>query len=527
MSTEYPVYDTYGEALIRTIGSFWYYYFGDREILTSHYRNLGHAQGQAYLDYLTAVATVGRFDIPVFKDENWYLLVLSRNASEQVKNVYGQDELVYGGSERYGDAQTNEYLFPLPDVDFFGELADIPYTLQNLVIYPSKTWTRGLDFDIDYDRKLIQFRDDPFQANVARREVYDEAGTLVDEEIAIWVYRGQFELDMIYKQWGFVVTEQLRSSQHYKDFVNAMWDSYVLGANMEAFEGAISAMVGVPVVIDANETVMDIVEEPTRTLVLTDTHVYTFEPTANITVAIGDVLNVGQAMTDSVEVIDLSGGPVDYSSVPSLSFDNSFLSGGYFSSLTFENQEVDVEYLGRDENNKAVVVFRVGGFPGDVDAFWEQAQMLGSQPGQKTLAELLDTRDNPVGEPLPRWLPATINPLEFVLENIMRNHLILIKVKVAAVPSDSPGLKLFRYLRDVIPPHTTYIVFVEVSPTADTIDLSQAGDTEEAGVEEEVAPLGVATPDNEVLYPSSEAPVGAAAYEDVVVRVYKVSEVCE
>ena len=32
--TTYPVYDTYGEALIRTIGSFWYYYFGDRNILT-------------------------------------------------------------------------------------------------------------------------------------------------------------------------------------------------------------------------------------------------------------------------------------------------------------------------------------------------------------------------------------------------------------------------------------------------------------------------------------------------------------
>jgi hypothetical protein len=123
--TTYPVYDSYGEALIRTIGSFWYYYFGDRAILTSHYRNLGHEQGQTYLDYLTAVATVSRLNIPVFKDENWYLLTLSRSDQNAVKNVYGQEDLTYGGGSKYGDAQSQEFLFPLPqDVDFFGDLAD-------------------------------------------------------------------------------------------------------------------------------------------------------------------------------------------------------------------------------------------------------------------------------------------------------------------------------------------------------------------------------------------------------------------
>lgn len=526
--TTYPIYDTYGQGLIRTIGSFWYYYFDDRTILTEHYRSLGHRQGQAYLDYLTAVATVSRFNIPVFRDENWYVLVLSRSSAAEVKNVYGQSGLAYSGSARYGAAQTEEYLFPLPqDVDFFGDLADIPYTLQNLVVLPSKTWTRGLDFDIDYDRKLIRFRDDPFDAPVAKRDVYDATGALVDEEIAIWVYRGQFDLDMVYRQWGFAVAEQLESSQGYKDFVNAMWDSYVLGANMEAFEGAISAMLGVPVVIDATETVEAIVTEPTRKLVLTDTHVYAFQTGATITVSVGDVLNTGQAMVDAVTVRDLSGGDVDYSDVPALSFDDKFLSGGYFSSLTFENMDASVEYLGTDEDNKAVVVFRVGGFPADVDAFWEQAQLLGKQPGSKTLAELLDTRANPVGQPLPMFLPSTINPLEFVIDNIMKNHLILIKVRVSAVDPDAPGMRLFKYLRDVIPPHTTYIVYVELMPTTDTIDLSQAGDDEQAGLEEVPDLFNAATPSDEDVYPADEAPASTAAYDDVVVRVYRVSELCE
>jgi hypothetical protein len=261
--------------------------------------------------------------------------------------------------------------------------------------------------------------------------------------------------------------------------------------------------------------------------VITDTHVYVFQTEANITVSVGDVLNTGQAMADAVVVWDLSGGPVDYSSVPALSFGANFLSGGYFGALTFENMDVAVEYLGTDEDNKAVVVFRVGGFPADVDAFWEQAQTLGKQAGNKTLAELLDTRDNPVGQPLPMFLPAQINPLEFVLDNIMKNHLILIKVRASAIDPDAPGMQLFKYLRNVVPPHTAYIVFVELSPPADTIDLSQAGDSEQAGIEEVPALLNAATPSDENVYPAAEAPASAASYSDVVVRVYRVSEVCE
>lgn len=525
---EYPVFDKYGDALIRTIGSFWYYYFSDRDALKTIYRAEGHRQGQVYLDYLTAVASVSRFDIPVFSTQDWYLLTLRQSDRDRVSNIYGQEGLTYGGGAAYGTPQEDKVLFPLPSDGFFGDLAQVQYTIYNRIVYPSKTWTSGLEVSIDRDRGVIEFRDDPFESDyVARRDVIDENGNTVDEEIGLWIYKGEFDLDLVYNHWGFAVGLQLQSSQFYKDIVNALWDMYVIGSNMAGFEQIFSASLGIPLVREAVERVERLVVETDRQLVITDKQVYEFSSNANITVVPGDSLVAGQAMSDDLRIIDLSGNDVDTNTIPALTFGDNFLSGGYFAELTFENRTVTLEYLGTDEDNKAVVVFEVGGFPGDVDTFFEQAQTLGKQPDSQTLAELLDLRDHPVGQPLPSNLPSTINPLEFVLDNIMKNHLVLVKVRTAAILQDAPGLAILRYMRNVIPPQMTFIVYVEVAPDADTIDLGQAGGEDTPGAEDTPTRFDGIPVEDEEIGPKDEVAAGEPAYEDRVLRVYKVSEVCE
>ena len=528
-TTTYPVYDQFGPGLLAALGSFWRYYFGDRVLLNDHYRSLGHEQGQLYLDYLNAVAATSRYDTLVFRPEEWHLLILRNSDRDNIRNIYEKENLTYDGGEQYGAAQTQEALFPIPaDEPFFGTLAEAPFAIYNRVLYPSKTWTSGIDYDIDRVRGLIRFREDPFESGyVAMRSVYNSSGEIVDTEAAVWIYGGQFDISLMYERWGFVVAEQLKSSANYKDFVNALWDGYVFGPSSEAFSAAASAMLGIPIVLETTEVVEDIVYEATRLLITTDKHAYSFSTNATSIVAIGATVNGGEQLVDALRIIDLSSGECNYSSVPGLTFGDDFLSGGYFSTLTFENTQVDVEYLGVDEDNKAVVIFQISGFPGDIESFWEKAQTLGKATGSQTLAELLDTRANPVGQPLPEFLPAQINPLAFVIENILKNNLTIVKVNANAIGDDAPGLGLFKYLRNIIMPHTTYIVFVEISADTDTIDLSQAGDDEQAGVEEAITHFGGIVPTPEVLYPVSAAPAGSASYEDIVVRVYRVSEVCK
>lgn len=524
----YPVYDSYGPALLRTIGSFWYHYFGDRDRLELLFRGDGHLQGQAYIDFLEAVASISRFDVPVFHEEEWFLLILKDSDRDTVANVYDQAGLTYDSGTTYDSPQEQEILFPLPTgTGFFEELTDIPFSIYNRVLYPSKSWTRGTDFDIDYDRKLIRFYSDPFESDyVARRDVYDDDGNLVDEEIGLWVYRGQFDLEHIWAHFGFAVNLQLKSSQFYKDMVNALWDGHVFGANMEAASQVIAASVGMPLVIEPVETVEVIRNEGYRLLIVTDKNVYSFSANATATVSVGDTVRAGETLIDAIKVVDISGSNPDYDEFQALSLDKEFLSGGYFAELTFENMMVDVEYLGLDSDGKAIITFQVQGFPGDVDLFFERVHQAGKDAGH-TLAELLDLRDNPVGEPLPENLPAQINPLQFILTNTMRNHLVLVKIKTSAIATAAPGLGTLNLLRDIIPPHTTFIVFVEMTPDVDTIDLSQAGDDDVPGAAESTDHFSGAVPDTEDIYPEGEAPADAATYGDVVLRVYRVSEVCK
>jgi hypothetical protein len=528
MAVEYPVFDKFGDALIRTIGSFWYWYFDDRDQLKTVYRAEGHRQGQVYLDYLKTVASLSRFDIPVFSAQDWYLLVLKQSDRDRVTSIYGQEGLTYGDAPPYGARQEQKVLFPLPDDDFFGKLAQVQYTIYNRVVYPSKTWTAGLEVSIDRDRGVIEFRDDPFDSEyVARRDIVDENGDVVDEEIGLWMYMGEFDLDYVYRRWGFAVGVQLESSEFYKDIVNALWDMYVLGSNMRGFEQLFSASLGIPLTIEATEEVQRLVTEPTRQLVITDKNVYEYSLNADISVDVGDQLVAGQAMSDDLKIIDLSGSDVDTNTIPALAFGSNFMSGGYFAELTFDNRLVTLEYLGIDEDDKAVVTFEVSGFPGDIELFFEKAQTLGKQPGSKTLAELLDLRDHPIGQPLPVNLPSTINPLEFVLDNIMRNNLVLVKVRTGAILDDAPGLGLIRHMRDVVPPQTTFIVYVEVVPDADIMDLGQPGDADAPGAEDTPTRFTGIPVDIEELGPKDEVIAGDPAYEDIVLRVYRVSEVCE
>jgi hypothetical protein len=522
---EYPVYDRLGQALIRTLGSFWYHYFGDRDQLETHYRSLGHEQGQAYLDYLEAVASVSRFDIPAFHKEDWYLWVIKESDSDQVKNIYDQEGLAYDGSVAYDSARADQFLFPLPTDGFLGPMADARFQIYNRVIYPSKTWTRGLDFDIDYEQKTIRFYEDPFESEyVAKREVVDESGNAVDREIGLWLYRGEFDLDWIWERFGFAVALRLESSQYYKDFTNALWDAYVFGSNMRSMHMAFESMFGIPLVIEPVETVERIVEEPERTLVITDKNVYEFKAGVTVIVSVGDELVAGDSMIDAIVVEDLAGNAPDVSLLSGVAMDENYLSGGYFAELVFENTEVDVEYGGLDDDGKAVVTFRIQGFPNDVDLFFEKAQEVAKATGQKTLAELLDLRDSPSSQPLPPNLSAKINPLDFALQQIMRNHLWLLKIKTSAIQDRAPGLKMLRYIRDIVPPHTSLLIFVEISADTDTIDLSFEGSESAPGVQEDPTRFNGIVPDAEevVEYDGYDEP----SYEDVVARVYRVSEVC-
>lgn len=524
----YPATDyNRGRDLLNQLGSFWAQVFEGRASLQTHLRSVGNRQGQNYLNMLETTACVSRFTVPVFHQENWYLLTLLKSTADAVPAIYQPDDLVYGPQpgtrpgrpegyiHKYGGSDSlTQTKMPLP-----GNLVWANKNIQNKVILPSKTWVFGVNYTVDTERKLLIFDENLFtDPSVPRRDVIDEQGNKIDEEISLWLYQGDFDLDYVYIQFGYALGLNLPSTEFYKILLNAFWDLHLLGPSKKDLTSLMSAAAGAPTIIEAQETVEVVQADPDSWLIVTDAHVYRLPLTATPTVAVGSVRYAGDTISDAVEIFELDGASPDLSVLPQLTSRAKFLSGPFVYELTFHNAETDLVYEGVDTHGKAVVKFYVGGHPADVDAFFAQLQANGVVAG-KTLANYLDIRANPVGEPTADNLPKMINPLDFILRNLMKNNLFVIRVRPASFASKAPGVQMFQLLREVMPPHTTYVVFIEAVGEMDIMELDDADQAEETvgkfkatAVTEEAAPVEIGGTD--------------LTYEDILVSARLVSPTC-
>lgn len=485
----YPYFDLEGgRLLLAQIGSFWTRIFQDSNVLQEHFRSAGNEQGQTYLNYLEAVATVSRLTVPVFHTEDWYLITARESDANNLASVYRADDLVYGpqpaGGDRpegfvqtYGGRDRQDvFQIPLPE-----PMRDAEYTLQNQVTLPSRVWVYGVDYTIDREQNLLRFAKDPFSdPAVTIRDILNESGEIIDRELALWAYRGKFDLEQVWNYFGYVLSVKLTSSEDYKDLLNALWDMYVLGPSLKGFQGFLAAMAGTPTIIDAEETVEVVRTEGDTKLVVTTTRSYRVPAAATIIVSVGDVLHVGDPITDAVQIAELQGYAPDYSLLNSIAISPSFTTTLYTCELVFRNEQVELEYLGPDDNGRVVVRFEVSGFPADVELFWERAHEQGIADGA-TLAELLDQRTNKVGQPPPSAMPEYVNPLEMIVGNLMRNNLFVIRLNETSFGDMAPGSTVLSFLRDITPPNTTYVILHQVGPFEEEFDLVPDGAEEGIG----------------------------------------------
>ena len=86
------------------------------------------------------------------------------------------------------------------------------------------------------------------------------------------------------------------------------------------------------------------------------------------------------------------------------------------------------------------------------------------------MAHILDRRTNPVGEPQPDDLPTTINPLEFLVKNVLRNNAVIAAVNVSTLGKNHLGLYNIRHVRQLLPPGSGLFLIYTLSSKNDRID---------------------------------------------------------
>lgn len=469
--------------LMQLLGSFWTNVFGQDKLVEDLAHGVAQLEAQTHISLLELAAAVSRFETPVFHRENWHLLTLNEsdmNAGEASFLKYG-DAAVYSPTtpNRYGVPQLQRFY----GFDLETGLVDIP-VLFNRITDPSLTLTRGIDYLME--DQAILFRENPFNNDlIPKRDVYSN-GEVVDRQIGLWIFRGKFDLDTVFEQWGYVLQLRFESSQNYLDMLNAVFDALVEGTVARHVQKAFEAIVDVKLVVGDEEVVEEIIDEGDRQLVITDKHVYSYSSAATVLVAEGDTVHKGDPLTDVLRFYEFNRGQCPtFDEVRSLSQGRGFLAAGYFHELVFENEDKPL-IVTTDQDGFTRVAWDLGGFPGDVEKFFDDLHANGKAAGQ-TMAHLLDQRTNKVGEPSAAALPATINPLQFLCENVFRDNAFLVCIKGTGAGPNALGLHAAKALRKIIPPQTVMIVCVELEVSDDPIIMEEAGTDTAPGVEEEMS----------------------------------------
>lgn len=443
------------------LGSWWGNYYGGRGLLLDRMGARTDRERQAHIEAQELFGSISRLTVPVHHVENYWALELLQsqtNDNDAAMLRYDGSPLgVFDGSPKYffDVPLQNDFVFEIPP------LADC-WLITNRITEPSVVLHKNVDYLLDAPLNALVFRQDPFANPLIPQEPVYQDGVIVDYRIVLWLVRARFDREHIHTHFGHVLSYEDESSLAYRDAVNAAFDAIVDATALAHVEKLVSLMAGIPLTVETGEVVEDIVEDGQHKLVLTDKQVYKFPRTATVTVAKGDTLREGQSLVDDYELWEFRTGEVS-DNVAALVIGRGILGNGFFGDLVFENTDVPLEVTG--DTGQERVEFEIKGHPLDVELFWDTVHANRLVYGQG-FYDLLRVQGQ---------LPATINPMEFIVENILRNNAFAIRISVAGFGAEALGLKPAKLLRRIVPPHTTLLLIVELPGMSDSATMLDDG----------------------------------------------------
>ena len=375
--------------------------------------------------WVEAGKSKSRHAVSPLRLKSWLYFPIKRSEGISPKGFY-EGGGAYGTSLLYG--RTPGLTWRLPP----GVLG--ASQIYNRITYPSVSLFEGIDYSIDPKLGLIQFKENPFSnTNIAYSEAaLDDLTT--DREIALWIHNAKIDQKSVQLLFGLPIGVDGRSSEEYKGLINTIYDCLVLGTSSGRLASLLGYSLNVPVAL-ADEAV-EIINTEARKVIVTDKNVYFLPYRANASVAVGDKVIKGFSLSDALTIKELRRG-VDLSDVAALTLGKGFIDNKFVYDLTFLNEDLDTSVS--DLDGVTELKFKVNGHPLDVDHFWETTHKIGIEKG-RTLAQALDIRVEKVGEPQAESLPSAINPMSFLLENIIPMGLTLVTIKADALPHSIPSM---------------------------------------------------------------------------------------
>lgn len=475
----YPTTAEQPDAVLQRLGTFWDEVFDDRGFVRDLAATAMAVAAKLDKSIVDLGKIVGRHTMPVLRHEAWVPFLLRRSEFMEAQAgvyLYATDRQ-YDGSRTYdGHESLSYYLIQLPE-SYVG-VSQVLSSIDD----PITTWVAGLDCWIP-KAGILAVRHDPFTAGLGFeiQDVYDSNGLVVDREVVLWLYDVSSDHRDIDRQLGYVLGLSRPSTQSYLDSLNAIFDAYTSGP-MEVYSRRLwSAIADIPVVVENGEVVESVFSNDGHRWVATDRHLYRFASPALVTVSAGQTLNSGDTMTEGLRFYTWGDGRVP-SSLDELTIPPRLLGCPVQSGLTFVNLSLSTT-IETGEDGLKRLSFPVGGDPDDVLIFWDEVHRRGVAEGRR-LVQLLDSRVDQQGEPPDRALPSVINPLEFVLTNLLRGNFSAVRLQTDEFGPDHLSMQLGSLAARITPSQTFVFVLLDVFGAAEVIAPIGRGNATSAGYNE-------------------------------------------
>jgi hypothetical protein len=437
--------------MLAVVGGFWSEMYHGRDLVGDILFARGRVEVQTDQSFQTLLSCPNLAKIPPFVTNNWGVFtILASQLNQFAADLPEFDEGYLFDAGLSFDT-------PLPGALSVWQappnLASVN-VISNGITFNDVVWTQGVDFYVN--RGALWLRENPFNNPAFTIRNIFTNNVVTDQACDLWLYRAQYDQRTLDQQYGYVFGLAQPSSQRYKELLLALHGSLVHGTTNQAIQTALAALCDVSLARTA-ETVVQTFVDTQYLRVVTDQNVYRFNPNSTLLVKVGDTVQPGDPFVDTLRIYDCNQGQIP-ADIPELSISPGLLAQGYSGPLIFGNETVPLIVDTSDPSGYTKVSFALGGAAADVTAFWNNVQAAGVAANQ-TLAMLMDQRPKPVnGQPTALALPSIVNPLGFLIQNVFRDNLYLVKIVTAQLGSNALPLDPADILRQLNPPNVTGLV---------------------------------------------------------------------
>lgn len=462
---------TDSEFLFRSLGSFWTQLFRDKEVLKGYTLSQAQEMVQRYTDLVEIVSSYSVDDIPALHKEHWKPIQIFKSKLNKVPFIFEKGKAIFG-TQPSNDIYYNDLIFKF-GVDkqasekvfqyFIGTEHKKFGVISDRILAPNELYTYGVDAVVNdgtltinknvFDSEFIE-KFDVVGENGEAVTYIDDDGNVQEEQSAIlWLYNAELDQGNLYKNFGYLFNLKLSNHEVYKEVLKVLFSLFVNGPTVQNIKTLCGAILGLPLVRNSSETIEDVFEDANYKYLVTDKEVYKTSLTATFkTSRVGDVINVGELITDDIDFFDNSysveGWWKKSNLIPEkLAFSRYLFLGSYIGQLSFSNklENVFLDQLGN-------IVFPVIGHEDDIVRF---NQFINSSNARKTKLKTFFNLVNPGDTTI-------FIPLDFIMDNFMKLNIAYIGLSFKSMEEMGYFLSLVPLIKNAVPPYIYLVLKFDI-----------------------------------------------------------------